>query len=173
MGGVLLALVVVLGFAPSATAGVPNDGRWAKPVVDVYSTVLESQWQVARAIEGWNASEATVTLRMVTTPCEGCITVTKMRSPADMPDTATAIANLTAPAGVSEHCTIYVRPGDRSKRGIPGVMAHELGHCLGLRHVRSWGSIMGRGVWTLMEPRPVDLERLARLYPPTTTRSKR
>lgn len=175
------ALVVLAGMvlAPStASAGptsvtptslrtVPNYGTWAWPVVKVYAPVSD-HWAVDAAITEWNSAGADLTLTRTMTSCTGCIVIRRVTGPGEIPETAAAMAFLTITGSAITDCTVAVDGSMRHTHGLPGVTAHEIGHCLGLKHVKSWGSIMGRGVWILNAPRPVDLTRLVNLYGPAT-----
>lgn len=142
--------------APSAPAAV---ARWTTPVT-LSVPGLDASWQAHEAAAAWNvALPGELKITVTDVPCgegqTGCI-------PAQVEDlTGVPGEGLAAGEtmwggawqaqndGVMEWCRIGLNAVDTPAELRPYVMAHELGHCLGLPH---WET-EGHTPWTVMSTR--------------------
>lgn len=157
----LTALLFVLTFtfmsvAPARAAVQPGDFHaFAPGVIKVYAPGVNAEgWRATKAIRVWRAAlPEGYTIMGVSAPCVGCVVVSLVdeADPALYPGVAGTAGWYPAPEWTGEgaipwwYCRISLNRSNTAyapayKRF---VMAHELGHCLGLDHrTFAEGSIM-------------------------------
>lgn len=164
------ALGLVLIPAP-AEANPPAEGIWGVPVIKVHSAVAKD-WRATKAIRTWRQGlPAGMTIKGVSAPCLGCITI---REVADIPgyEQASGVADWRfswdGAKFTMQHCDIQVKS---SVTGLyrRSVLAHEIGHCLGLPHTEPGSdSIMRTDLANVgpVGPTATDLAWLREEYTP-------
>lgn len=152
---------------PAGYTGPPIYGLW--PTSDGVATVLvyapvDRRWGVERVARAWNKARS-VRLVLVSTPCTGCITISKVTSPDGLGD-----ATIYAEGGVMQRCDIRLDPTSFFPQWAVGrrsIVNHELAHCLGLGHTTRLNSAVGR-LAGLDGPTWRDIEWIRQLYGPAS-----
>ncbi len=140
----LLAAAVLLVVPAGARAYVIAGHAWANHRITYYNRVKTADWAVRRAVADWNASGADV--RFVPAPAASAEVTIKLGG---APAGSCGWANYGSQRGA--HVDL-VRSGLCSSGGVlVEVVAHELGHVLGLGHelhrcavMNAVGGILGR-----------------------------
>lgn len=145
-----VAAMAISTLAAPAQADDPDNGfdygRWSKSEVTVHAVtpMRGSGWKLRKAINAWN-SAGVITIKR-TSKLEGAdITITELPASAREAEVAgwlgLAYVLWTDTDGEIASCGIELNE-DVEKSYRKRVMAHELGHCLGLNHGDQEGSIM-------------------------------
>ena len=148
---------------PSVDAIWPTIGAVA--TIPVYSTV-DRRYGVRRVVEQWNQA-GYVRLVLTSTPCQGCITIRQSSDPAMVTYAEAGRATLLQAAGVIEHCDIVLNLDHFYPQWATGrrnVLAHELGHCLGLGHTVRRRTVMGEWMLDTDGPTLRDLMWVCQVY---------
>lgn len=174
---VVAAIVVVIHPAPAHA-----DYRWQPTATNigvyVYPSAAGRGYRITRAIREWREGlPASVTLRAVSAPCVGCITVAEVPGKIEGYPTYSGMAlwqfvSEWGPDGVTpvlllSHCDIVLSSPMSFPQYRPSIMAHELGHCLGLEHVAPEShSVMTPGISPdgIDAPTAEDIARLRLAY---------
>jgi hypothetical protein len=129
----IVALAVGLTALLSAPARADTNGtRWPTTSVRVYDATGSTK--VAAAVRAWN--QATIMrLRLVKTPCTGCITIT--RGPTDDASWSAQNERSIAADGVTiTACDVVIATWYKDAFSLfRTVVMHEVGHCIGLAHI--------------------------------------
>lgn len=156
-----LEVAVEVPARPAAVA------RWTTPTT-VYAPI-GADWQATAAVAAWNAalpSDRRITI--VDQPCSvpTCMTLT-VRPRVDV-DGYAGLAHWAydATARVMFSCNVSLSE-EVLVEDRPGVVVHELGHCLGLPHWDHAGSAMSSTTAYLPAPSAVDLAWVADTYTAT------
>lgn len=177
----VLALLALLVQPATANADVqPDDTHvFAPGVIKVNATVVRGQgWNPTRAIKAWRSGlPAGYTIKGVSSNCVGCINVTLVDS---FPGHASYVRGtatwevLPGWNGVGPtpwFCHVRLMSPSTpegaalTRTGKRWLMAHEIGHCLGLSH-RPLGapSVMVPFITANPLPTPADLSDLHAVY---------
>lgn len=150
--------------APVIEARPAAVGRWLTPVT-LYAPTLAADWQVDAVVAAWNtALPADRRITVTATPCGTDLTCIPIRTApmADLYSPVDGLAWWVPVDGVMQACSIdlaiEVPTADRG-----GVLAHELGHCLGLPHWDNPASIMDTNGHPAT-PQPIDLAWVTDTY---------
>lgn len=146
----LLATIAALSAAPAAhayaLAGIPWPGR---PATITYWNGTAYGSQVARAVRAWNASGARVRFRAASKKRARLHIV--YDAFADPDRELAGIAHGRASVGYQPRNRVALGRGARGAGAI-GVIAHELGHVLGLTHEDRRCSLMNSMPWSRCAP---------------------
>lgn len=165
----LAAVVLAAGALTPAATDATGPVRWDKPVLTVH-VVDEAAWagtDVQGALDQWSAAIAFA----LTDNSDADITLEAGNAGDALGgDSVAATATKATDGPVITHCRIgldVARAGD----DVEPLLAHELGHCLGLGHrsgaqggsVMHWFAQDYQGGWSDTVT-PADVERVRALY---------
>jgi hypothetical protein len=142
--------IAVLACAPAAQAyeldGIPWPGR---PATIGYWNGTAYGPQVAQAARAWNESGARVRFRRVSRARAQLLIVSDRRSAAG----ENGLAHGFATVGYQPRNRVTIGRGARGI-GVVGLIAHELGHVLGLVHDDERCAVMNSAFWSRCMPSP-------------------
>ena len=141
---VVAIMALAMGTSPAGAEEEPFTGRWDGATVKIYidPNVYDNRWRINDAIGDWRDFDI-VDITLVKEPCEGCITVSKVRPyKAEGIDVKWhGIAWAWAQGDLLVDC--HIELSNRTPTHLrQGVLGHEIGHCLGLPHTQHPNSIM-------------------------------
>ena len=161
-----LSAAVALALLPAGTASARVEplGHWASSatVIQVYAPNLDPQWKVWRAIADWDKA-GVLDIQRALEPCANCVVVEEVAHyPAvdGRPWRGLAYLDVSGSENVIDGCTIHLSSETRP-RFRKSVLAHELGHCLGVPHLNIFNSLMHS---TTQRPTRHDYRYLTKLY---------
>lgn len=163
------ALIVTCTTSPVHADETSSAATWAVPVVTVQlHPNIGKSWQARRMIRSWNAAGSIHLTITYSTCVTNCIVVKRKRPPAINPEWG-GVAWAQQTDGVISHCDVNL---NTSVTNWPvaraHIIAHEIGHCLGLPHSDDPNSVMYSSGYNIHETTEFDLNNLRTLY---TTRS--
>lgn len=142
MRKVVAALVTAAIILVAAPAHADVSGKWNITTVNVYAGPnLDDTWKLNKIINEW--SMGPVQLHRVYAPCTNCITIKRVPNPVLNNEPQGGIAwTYNATDGSIYNCAIELRSKGTHRLYRPRVLAHELGHCIGLNHNMLKNSVM-------------------------------
>ncbi|MDX6481190.1 MAG: snapalysin [Gaiellaceae bacterium] len=132
-----LPLLVLLVAAAPAQAYHLGGARWpGSPARITYyeATGAKYHWSIAQAAAAWNTSGVRVRFVRVLSRSSAQVVITRSTS---LPPNGGY-----ASVGYTSHAYIQLNMGSADKWSFTGVVAHEMGHVLGLDHVRNVCAVM-------------------------------
>jgi predicted Zn-dependent protease len=163
-----LALLVGLSAAPAQAAGGSGSvygWSWKQPVVYVYDGTGNSQnWRVFEAAAEWSRPSDSLNLKMTTNQSIADIVVTETDG---LP--YAGLARWSVSGNTAYYCIVQLNPVFEFTAMNQHTVIHEMGHCLGIDHNRSYvrGSVMNTYVNSsdaVKSPSSFDYRTLKKIY---------
>ena len=163
----MLCAMTVLAPAPAQAVQ-----RWPGRTITYYNTIPAYRWSIITAVRAWNtsgigvkfvAAESRAAAQVVIVAVPWGNEATKGYTPGRK-----GRVSLAGPKNL---------PPDQGRHDVARIAAHELGHVLGLSHVRraehcsimttgslDWGCDVPKGMWRCRILEPMDARAAVRLY---------
>lgn len=161
---IVLTLLIAAVLIPEP-AYAHSELRWNKTEVPIFFGPI-GNWNQEKVIKRWNYGP--ITLVVSPTPCEECITVTRIY-PTEELDWAGRATTWNYPGdNTIVKCDIELNGVQSFYSTRSNTLAHEIGHCLGLPHNKLRNSVMS--ITSRIHPNnrplpmPHDMTRLNSIY---------